>query len=194
MEESINTPVKMDQPKKGKPSTQTDVSGEKLLRRYVGALNAHDLKKAVSFFAEDFVIEEGSRRKHYSGKEHIRDSVRALFREFPDFKMEINSIFGGGPAWSLVWSWTGTFANKKNPDGNYEYIEMRVKQRGQSIFWLKDGKFSREARIEDMNSFGNWLQFAIQDYYLKPRWIEYLETVKSGWEERLRIWAIEEQS
>jgi len=105
MTELPNTTIK--QPKK------TAVEpGERLVQRYVLALNTHASKKTASFFTEDFVMKQDHEGQIYGGQADMRQSLRALFALSPDFEIKIITISGAVNIWSMKWVWSGTFAKK----------------------------------------------------------------------------------
>jgi hypothetical protein len=160
MEESIKTIVKI-----GQPAVQP---GEKLIRRYLSALNDHNSKKAASYFTDDFVMQEGRAGNICGGKCGMRSSMTRLFALFPDFEMKIITISGSGNYWSIEWSWTGVCADNIYSDCAYDYVQIHIKQRGHSTFQLKDGRICYEIR----DGGWNWIlkDLALKDYYLKPQW------------------------
>ena len=183
MEETVNTTVASDQSNNTKISVRTIQPGEKLIRRYLSALNDHNSKRASSYFTDDFVMQEGSRGKIHRGKGRMRSSMTGLFALFPDFDIKIIKIFGTDNDWSLEWAWTGVFANGGPYADDYNYIMIETTQIGFSIFKLKDGKISHETRYEDMKLFLD--HFVLQDYYFKPQWLVELGSIKSGGQERI---------
>ena len=168
MEETVNTTITSDLSNNIKTSIETIQPGERLLRRYLSALNDRNSKRASSYFTDDFVMQEGIRGNICGGKCGMRASMTRLFALFPDFEMKIITIDGSGNYWRMVWSWTGLCANSTYGDYVHDYVHIHIKQRGASDFQLKDGKIFYEMRYSDQN----WIlkDLALKDYYLKPQW------------------------
>ena len=62
---------------------------KKLIYDYVSAVNAHDVNKAGSFWADDGIYENWGQAIVKHGKKEMGDFLNTSFAELPDIRMEV---------------------------------------------------------------------------------------------------------
>ena len=82
------------------------------LKALVDAFNAHDLERIMSFFADEAVLEmprgPDPWGRRYSGKQAVREGLRARFEGLPDVHYGADSHFVDGDMGISQWTVTGT--------------------------------------------------------------------------------------
>ena len=91
----------------------TDI--KKLIDDYVSAVNAHDVNKAGSFWADDAIYENWGQEIVKHGKKELADFLNTSFAELPDIKMEVKSVFQAGDWVGMERVDSGTFAHSHIP-------------------------------------------------------------------------------
>ena len=111
---------------------------EKLLGLF-DALNAHDLDRIMSFFADDCVLEMpkgpdpwGTR---YGGKPAVRKGLASRFEGLPDvhYGNEEHFVDEGRQTGMSKWTLTGTTGDRR-----------RIEVRGCDFYTFRDGKVTRK--------------------------------------------------
>ena len=82
---------------------------------YVSAVNAHDVNKAGTFWADDGIYENWGQEIVKHGKKELADFLNTSFAELPDIKMEVKSVFQAGDWVGTERVDSGTFARSHIP-------------------------------------------------------------------------------
>jgi steroid delta-isomerase-like uncharacterized protein len=121
---------------------------KKIIKEYFSAINAHDVNKIVSFWADDDIREDVPQGIVSTGKNEVAAFYTAMFVNFPDFKGELKSVFGAGD-WAVVeYVMSGIQVNSKRfgkpTNGNpYSF-------RGAEIFQVNNGKIIKQSDYYNM--------------------------------------------
>ena len=81
---------------------------EEDLREYLGAWNAHDAERIVTYFTDDAKYEDVAMGQVSIGKDEIREFAQSMFRSTPDVNFELLSLFVTGDSIASEWVMTGT--------------------------------------------------------------------------------------
>ena len=117
---------------------------------YVAAWSTHDVEKIASYFTDDCVLENLARGQVYQGKDKLKEWARMSFVSFPDFKLELTSIFVSGNWLGCEWVMKGTHTGDA-PD--FPATRRSFSVRGCSIVELVNGKIKRESIYWDSMTF-----------------------------------------
>lgn len=94
-----------------------------VVRRWVAAINHHDLDAVVACFAEGYEDEAPARRGEVvRGRDQVRKNFERLFTSMPDIHAELRgAVDDGDMAW-MEWAMGGT-----RPDGTrMEFVGVNV--------------------------------------------------------------------
>jgi steroid delta-isomerase-like uncharacterized protein len=129
---------------------------EKMMSEFMGAVNAHDLEKILTFFTDDAVYDCMPMGKLSHGKKEIGNFFSDTFTSFPDFKIEMKSAFIAGDHGAGEWIMSGTFAKSTTP--GVPATGKKFSVRGSTINEFRGGKISRNTnywnRAEFMQQVG----------------------------------------
>ena len=81
---------------------------EEDLREYLGAWNAHDAERVVSYFTDDATYDDVAMGQVAISKDQIREFAKSMFRSTPDVTFELLSLFVAGDWIASEWVMTGT--------------------------------------------------------------------------------------
>jgi steroid delta-isomerase-like uncharacterized protein len=123
---------------------------EKMLMDYVGAWNSGDPEKVASFLTDDCVFESLPGEAVHRGLEEVQAWATGVFASFPDFKLEIKSLFVAGDWVGVEWIETGTH---KGAMGPHPPTGKSFAVPGASIIELHQGKIKRETLYWDSATF-----------------------------------------
>lgn len=123
---------------------------DKMMNDYIAAWNSHEVERILSYFTDDVIYEDVAMGIVNRGKNEVKDFINSIFIGFPDFKIELKSIFISGDWAADEWILSGTFTNS--------FMEMPAtgksfSERGASIAELRKGKISRNSDYYNMASF-----------------------------------------
>ena len=106
---------------------------EVMVRDWIGAIQALDLDKTVSFYADDIISEDPAYQYRFTGRGEVKSMYVSVYA-LPDVKFEYTSSFVSGDGqWAAAkWIWSGT-------KGGESYSIPGV-----SILEIRDGKIVRE--------------------------------------------------
>lgn len=119
---------------------------KKMLEEYVAAWNSGDADGVVSFLTDDCVIENLGGGDIHRGREEVKAWAMGVFAAFPDFRLEITSVFVAGDRAGGEWVERGTHTGAMGP---YAATGKSFSVRGASILELQEGKIRREALYWD---------------------------------------------
>jgi len=127
-----------------------EIALEQWAKDLAAAYSAHDIEKALSFYADDCTFDDFALGRFLNGKEEIRAHIREAFTAFPDFKIEIKSFFASGnhACFECVMSGTHKGDLPRMPASGKHFSVPGV-----VVVELKDGKAKREADYYDGASF-----------------------------------------
>ena len=118
---------------------------------YWAAWNSHEVEKILSYFTDDVVYEDVAMGIVNRGKNEVKDFCNSIFIGFPDFKIELKSIFVSVDWAAQEWVLSGTFTN--SVFGLPPATGKSASVRGISVEELRNGKISRNSNYYDMASF-----------------------------------------
>ncbi len=123
---------------------------KKMLMDYVAAWNSGDPEKVTSFLTNDCVFENLGGEDVHRGVEEIKAWASGVFASFPDFRLEIKSLFVAGDWVGVEWIETGTH---KGSMGSSPPTGKSFSVPGASILELHHGKIKRETLYWDSATF-----------------------------------------
>jgi len=124
---------------------------DKMMSDYIAAMNAHDVEKLLSFFADDCVYECTPLGKVNRGKKELKDFFSSMFVDFPDFKLEMKPGFNTGDRGAGEWVMSGTFAHSSIPGMPATGKSFSVP--GAAITEFSGGKISRNTNYWNLAAF-----------------------------------------
>lgn len=132
--------------------TESDRQAEvkQMFTDYAATWSTHDVDKMASFFTDDCVFENLARGQVHRGKDKLKEWAKMSFVSFPDFKLELTSIFVSGNLLGCEWVITGTHTGNA-PD--FPATGKSFSVRGSSIVELVNGKIKRESIYWDFMTF-----------------------------------------
>ena len=68
---------------------------KKMMDEYIKAWNSHDTNKIISFFTDDCIYEDVALGIVNHGIKETTAFVNTMAVDFPDFKLELKSVFRG---------------------------------------------------------------------------------------------------
>jgi steroid delta-isomerase-like uncharacterized protein len=114
---------------------------EKTGRGVMEAMNAHDAKKAASFYAEGATVKVAGAPSDASGREAIAQSFQKLFDAFPDYKSSASRVWVKGDVVVVEWAFNGTHQGDL---WGIKGTEKKVGSQGLDVFW-----FTPEGQIKE---------------------------------------------
>ncbi|MBN1791964.1 MAG: nuclear transport factor 2 family protein [Bacteroidales bacterium] len=125
---------------------------ENIAKSFIEYLNAHDVDKFITLFAENCVYEEIASGRSYKTREKIAIYIRSTLSGIPDTKFETVNILAKDSLAVVEWIWKGTnsvgWTDMGLPATN-KYFELR----GLTIMVIKNGLITRNSDYWDWNSF-----------------------------------------
>lgn len=123
---------------------------KKMLMDYVTAWNSGDAGRVASFLTDDCVFENLGGEDVHRGIEEIKAWATGVFAAFPDFKLEIKSLFVAGDWVAAEWIETGTHTGAMGPN---PATGKSFSVHGASILELREGRIKRETLYWDSATF-----------------------------------------
>ncbi len=123
---------------------------EKMLMDYVAAWNSGDPERIASFLTNDCVFENLGGEGVHRGRDEVKAWATSVFAAFPDFNLEIRSLFVAGDWVGVEWVETGTH---KGAMGSHPPTGKSFAVPGASILELHQGKIKRETLYWDSATF-----------------------------------------
>jgi steroid delta-isomerase-like uncharacterized protein len=128
----------------------TEAELRKTVLGLIGALNAHDVDEALTFFTEDATWEGSHTPQPIVGHDAIREVFRGWFMGFPDmhFPLEDVELYletdgrHGIAYWTLIMTMDGPYAGFA-PTGR------QAKNKGMCRYEFRDGKIAHHVIIYD---------------------------------------------
>lgn len=113
--------------------TQSQNEPTVVLRRFVEAINAHDLEAIVACFASDYHDVEPAHptRQIRGGEQEVRSNWGTVLRSVKDFRAEVLTIAAEGDIGLIEHVWSGT-----RLDGTPLHL------RGVNVFGVREGRFA----------------------------------------------------
>jgi ketosteroid isomerase-like protein len=103
-----------------------------VVEQLVDAINAHDLDRMVSLFADDYVNETPAHpHRAFEGNENVRRNWSQIFAGAPDLRAQVPRMVVDADTVWVEWDITGT-----GPDG------AAVLMRGVSIFGVRQNRLA----------------------------------------------------
>jgi len=124
----------------------TDV--KKIIKDYVLANNSHDVNKILSFWADDGIREDVALGIINHGKKEVTAFYNTAFVNFPDWKVELKSVFGAGDWAVLEYVLSGTQVHSNRPE--VPATGKTFSCRGAEIFQFRNGKISKASDYYNM--------------------------------------------
>lgn len=121
-------------------------SGEKIIREWNEAWNAHEVERILSYLTDDIVFEDLGGARVMRGKVQMRKWIEETFHAFPDFRTDLTSLFAVGTQAASEWVARGTLKGEVfhlKPTGRSYSV------RGASMMELRDGKIKRNTDYYD---------------------------------------------
>jgi steroid delta-isomerase-like uncharacterized protein len=119
---------------------------EKMLQDWRGAWNTHEVERILSYVTDDIVYEDLGGARVMRGKAELRAWLNETFSAFPDFRVELKSLFVSGKWAGDEWVTSGTLKGELfhlMPTGKGYSV------RGASIMELRGGKINRNTDYYD---------------------------------------------
>jgi len=119
-----------------------------IAKAWLEAMNAHDLEKMSSLYAEDVIGDEVA-DPPVRDRKGLEESYRELFHGFPDCKAELLNIFSGGDQVLAEIRWTGTNTRefRGQPPTN-KFTDLRIAY----IFKIEGDKIKKITEYYDSAS------------------------------------------
>lgn len=120
---------------------------EKMIKDWTAAWNSHDLDKAISFYADDCILEDSGGGVVCHGKKELIALYKSTFIDFPDLRFESKSLFNTSNSVAWEWTMTGTHTHSSNPA--IKATGKRFSVRGASIVEIHNLKVRQETLYID---------------------------------------------
>ncbi len=118
-----------------------------LIDDVVRAWNAHDVDRALKFYAPDYEEEDVAQADRQSGLEGIRRTMAYYLQAFPDLQLTVDDTIVEGCHVAVVWTLNGTHRGTLM---NIPPTTRAVSVRGASVLTIENGKIKRALRIWDL--------------------------------------------
>jgi steroid delta-isomerase-like uncharacterized protein len=119
---------------------------EKMIRDWRGVWNSHEVERILSYVTDDIVYQDLGGARVMRGKAELRTWLNETFSAFPDFKVDLKSLFVSGEWAGDEWITSGTL------EGALLGMTVTAKSytvRGASIMELRGGKIKRNTDYYD---------------------------------------------
>jgi steroid delta-isomerase-like uncharacterized protein len=130
--------------------TFTDDQLRTTILEFLGAMNAHDVERALTFFTDDVVWEGSGVHAPAVGRAAVVEVLREWFSAFPDlhFPMEDVEIFRSldGDRALVYWTSVGTMLG---PYGDLAPTGRHSKVKGMCRYELREGGIARHTVLYD---------------------------------------------
>lgn len=128
---------------------ETPTGLDDLIRTYDERLNAHDVEGVLELCTDDVTLIWPI--DVFEGKAEMRGALEQLFRAFPDFKRENDTVFATGDHAALEFRASGTFEG--GPFGGYEPTGRGGSLHGAELVTVRDGALARIRVYYDQMEF-----------------------------------------
>ncbi len=129
--------------------TMMGINLEKMTKDILSTWNSHDVEKIVSFFTDDCIYEDVGNEKTYHGKTELREYIKNMFLDYPDFRVEQKSWFSSSNNDKVAFEDTVSGTHKHSSNPTIPATNKRFSQSGVSISELRNGKIHRYANYFD---------------------------------------------
>ena len=126
----------------------TDI--KRMMDEYIKAWNSHDTNKIISFFTDDCIYEDVALGIVHHGIKETTAFVNTMAVDFPDFKLELKSVFGAGDWAGCEWVMSGTHSHALSGMPGIPPTGKTFSVRGASIAQMRKGKISRNSDYYNM--------------------------------------------
>lgn len=121
---------------------------EKTARDWCEAWNSHEVDRILSYVTDDIVYEGLAGARVMSGIAEMRAYLNETFSAFPDFEIDLKSLFASGRWAGSEWIMSGTFK------GELQFLGLKptgksFSVRGASITELRGAKVRRNTDYYD---------------------------------------------
>jgi steroid delta-isomerase-like uncharacterized protein len=121
-----------------------------VLEAYVSAWNHHDFAAIDRLMAYDGIHDDIGNAVHAQGPGHVKDFMRSIIAQEPDFKWHIDRVIVSGSTVVAEWTWSATLTG----DGPYGSVKGQpVNGRGASIVDVEKGRVKQLTDYYDTLSF-----------------------------------------
>ena len=121
-----------------------------ILEAYVSAWNHHDFAAIDRLIASDGIHDDIANGVHAQGPAQVKDSMKSLIAQEPDFKWHIDRAIVSGSMVAAEWTWTATFTG----DGPYGPVkDLPISGRGASVVEVEKGRIKQFTDYYDTLSF-----------------------------------------
>jgi hydroxyacylglutathione hydrolase len=137
-------------PKRGRRFQRPPQSTEEIARAYFEAIDARDMERATSLWAEggiDSIAAIGDLRAPHE----IKDFFNGLFEAVPDWRLEVIDVVAGERHAAVHWRNSGTFCGA--PFMGVEPTGARLQLQGVDLLTIEDGKIQRNDAYYDGATF-----------------------------------------
>lgn len=121
-----------------------------VVEAYIAAWNHHDFAAMDRLVAPDGIHDDIPNAVHAKGPDQVRDFMKSLIAEEPDFKWQIDRIIVSGSTVAAEWTWTATFTGD-GPHGPVK--DLPISGHGASIVVVENGRIKHFADYYDTLSF-----------------------------------------
>jgi predicted ester cyclase len=111
------------------------------------AFNAHKVADALPLFTDDAVESDQASNTDDKGKKGIEKAWKALWKAFPDFKIDVQDVFAAGDHVAVLGSYTGTNTGDLGP--KMKKTGKPVNGKFAEVYKLKDGKIVQVWRFRN---------------------------------------------
>ena len=126
---------------------QTTAGMNSLVMDLFAAWNAHDIERAVTFYAPDYEGVDVSEATPHLGTEGVRQYIRRYLQAFPDLTVTAESPIIEEERLAIAWLARGTHQGKLM---NIPPTGHPVQIRGVSLLTITNGKISQGTHIWDV--------------------------------------------
>jgi steroid delta-isomerase-like uncharacterized protein len=158
-----------------------------LILEFLGALNAHDVDQALTFFTEDAVWEGTGIAAPAVGHEAIAEVLTEWFRGFPDlhFPLEDVEVYRAVDGDRALAYWT-SIMTMRGPIGGFVPTGRTAKNTGVCRYELRDGRIAKHLIIYDEMGLSRQLGLLPDDDSMGFRMLAGLQHLTTPIARRLR--------
>jgi len=126
-------------------------SPKAVLQALVSAFNRHDFAEIDALLAPEGVYEDFAARFRGVGPAQVKDFLRGVIQEEPDFSWKLTTVIESGSIVIAEWTWTSTFTGE-GPDGKH-VAAQKISGRGATIAMIVNGQIRQLHDYYDSASF-----------------------------------------
>jgi steroid delta-isomerase-like uncharacterized protein len=126
-------------------------SPKAVLQALVSAFNRHDFAALDTLVAPQGVYEDFAARFRGVGPAEVKDFLRGVIQEEPDFNWQLTTIIEFGAIVIAEWTWTSTYTGE-GPDGK-RLVAQATSGRGATIAIIENGQIKQLHDYYDAASF-----------------------------------------